>query len=227
MAIPALRYTDQLGSPVELTRAPVGGDRRRSAPGEERDVAAAVDKRLIAAVAQGDRRAFETIYDRYAPAVFGLTLKMLVDYQAAEDAVQEVFLRVWQRAGTFDGRRSFAPWLFGIAHDYCIDEIRRRRVRPQPVYEDAEGWLLRAIPDENDFVTTSLLVEQGRIVARALGQLPAEQRQAISLAYFEGLTRGEIADRLGSPVGTIKTRLRVGLQKLRQILRNEALIEDA
>ena len=136
-------------------------------------------------------------------------------------------MRVWQRAGTFDGTRSFMPWLFGIAHNYCIDELRRRRTWPRPVYEDDEHPILSAIPDDMDVSTTALHAEQRRIVAHALGQLPVERRQAIKLAYFGGLTQGEIADRVHSPVGTIKTRLRTGLRRLRQILRDEGLIEES
>ena len=205
--------------------APRGG--RRQALMEQRAAAAAHDKQLIRATAQGDRRAFETIYDLYAPDVFGLALKMLAERGATEEAVQEIFLRVWQRAGTFDGKRPFMPWLLGITHNYCIDELRRRRARPRPVYEDDEHPILSAIPDDTNVGVTALLGEQRRIVADALAQLPVEQRQAIKLAYFGGLTQRQIADRLGRPVGTIKTRLRIGLQRLRQILRDEELIEES
>ncbi len=184
------------------------------------------DEQLIAQVARGDRRAFEALYDRYASAVFGLALRMLGNREQAEEAVQEIFWRVWQRAQSFDPKRSFAPWLFGIAHNYSIDELRRRRVRPQSVYEDDEHPILSSIPDETDVGEAALMGEQRRIVIDALQELPNEQRQALELAYFGGLTQQEVADRLGSPLGTVKTRMRLGLQKLRTILQRQGLVEQ-
>lgn len=179
------------------------------------------DEALIAAVARGDRRAFETLYDRYAPAVYGLALRMLRDREAAEEAVQEIFWRIWQRAASFDQRRAFAPWLFGIAHNYCIDELRRRRARPQAVREDEDHPILTTIPDGVDISETAVLAEQRQAVQQALQQLPDEQREALELAYFGGLTQQEIAARLGNPLGTVKTRMRLGLQKLRALLQGD------
>ncbi len=192
---------------------------------QQRPDEATSDQQLIERVAQQDRHAFELLYDRYAPAVFGLALKTLGDRQLAEEAVQEIFWRVWQRAASFDRSRTFTPWLFGIAHNYCIDELRRRRARPQPVYEDDDHPVLSGIADTADVSEAALQGEQQRIVADALRQLPDEQRQAIELAYFGGLTQQEIATRLGNPLGTIKTRMRLGLQKLRAILQNQGLVE--
>lgn len=192
---------------------------------QQRPADAVSDTQLIEAVARGDRHAFETLYDRYSPAVFGLALKTLREREAAEEAVQEVFWRVWQRAKSFDPGRSFAPWLFGIAHNYCIDELRRRRARPQPVYEDDEHPVLSSIAEPTDVAEAALSSEQRRIVLGALQQLPVEQRQALELAYFGGLTQQEIATRLGNPLGTIKTRMRLGLQKLRSILQGQYAAE--
>jgi RNA polymerase sigma-70 factor (ECF subfamily) len=192
---------------------------------QQRPDEATSDQQLIERVARQDRRAFEMLYDRYAPAVFGLALKTLGDRQIAEEAVQEVFWRVWQRAASFDSNRTFAPWLFGIAHNYCIDELRRRRARPQSVYEDDDHPVLSSIADATDVSEAALQGEQQRIVADALQQLPQEQRQAIELAYFGGLTQQEIATRLGNPLGTIKTRMRLGLQKLRAILQDQRLVD--
>ena len=189
-----------------------------SGQGEQSPERMTQDEQLIIAVARGDQGAFESIYDRYAPAVFGLSLKILGERDAAEEVVQEVFWRIWKHAGNYDCSRAFAPWLFGIAHNYCIDELRRRHRRPQPVYEDDEHPVLRAIPDDIDVAETALLSEQRMTVANALQQLPAEQRQTLELAYFGGLTHQEIAERLDNPIGTVKTRMRLGLQKLRNIL---------
>jgi RNA polymerase sigma-70 factor, ECF subfamily len=192
----------------------------------QREEARAEDERLLARIAAGDRRAFETLYDRYAATVFGLALKMLGDRQLAEDAVQEIFWRVWRRLGSFDRSRAFAPWLFGIAHNYCIDELRRRKVRPQPVYEDDEHPILSDIPDDVDVGEAAISAEQRQIVRSALDQLPEEQRQALLLAYFGGLTQQEIAAQLGNPLGTVKTRMRLGLQKLKALLQGQTLVEE-
>lgn len=195
-------------------------------PDRQREEARAEDDQLIMRVAAGDRRAFETLYDRYAATVFGVTMKMLGDRELAEDAVQEIFWRVWKRAASFDRSRAFAPWLFGIAHNYCIDELRRRRVRPQQVFEDEEHPILSDIPDEADVGEAAVLMDQRRIVREALDQLPEEQRQALLLAYFGGLTQQEIAQQLGNPLGTVKTRMRLGLQKLRALLQGQRLVEE-
>ena len=195
-------------------------------PDRQREEARAEDDQLIMRVAAGDRRAFETLYDRYAATVFGVTMKMLGDRELAEDAVQEIFWRVWKRAASFDRSRAFAPWLFGIAHNYTIDELRRRRVRPQQVFEDEEHPILGDIPDETDVGEAAVLTDQRRIVLEALDQLPEEQRQALLLAYFGGLTQQEIAQKLGNPLGTVKTRMRLGLQKLRALLQGQRLVEE-
>ncbi len=192
----------------------------------KREEARAEDERLVTRVAAGDRRAFEALYDRYAATVFGLALKMLGDREVAEDAVQEIFWRVWRRLGSFDRSRAFAPWLFGIAHNYCIDELRRRKVRPQQVYEDDDHPILSGIPDDTDIGETAILTEQRQVVRSALEQLPEEQRQALLLAYFGGLTQQEIAAQLGNPLGTVKTRMRLGLQKLRALLQGQTLVEE-
>jgi len=192
----------------------------------QREETRAEDDLLIRRVAAGDRRAFEALYDRYSPAVFGVALKMLGDREVAEEAVQEIFWRIWQRSGSFDSSRAFAPWLFGIAHNYCIDELRRRRVRPQQVYEDDDHPILSEIPDAADVGETAVLSDQRRLVREALDQLPEEQRQALLLAYFGGLTQQEIAAKLGNPLGTVKTRMRLGLQKLRSLLQGQMLVDE-
>ena len=192
----------------------------------QREETRAEDEQLIVRVAMGDQRAFETLYDRYAATVFGLTLKMLGDRQLAEDAVQEIFWRVWQRAASFDRSRAFAPWLFGIAHNYCVDELRRRKVRPQQVYEDGDQLILSDIPDEADVGETAILADERRGIRDALNQLPVEQREALLLAYFGGLTQQEIAARLGNPLGTVKTRVRLGLRKLRALLQGQTVVEE-
>ena len=195
-------------------------------PDRQREDARDDDDQLITRAVAGDRGAFESLYDRYSAAVFGVALKMLGDREVAEDAVQEIFWRVWRRLASFDRSRAFAPWLFGIAHNYCIDELRRRKVRPQPVYEDDDHPILSDIPDDVDVGEAATLADQRRILREALDQLPEEQRQALLLAYYGGLTQQEIAARLGNPLGTVKTRMRLGLQKLRALLQGQTLVEE-
>jgi RNA polymerase sigma-70 factor (ECF subfamily) len=183
------------------------------------------DLALIAAIAQGDNGAIELLYDRYAPVVYRLALRMLKNPEMAEDLVQEVFWRVWRRASSFERERGrVAQWLFGIAHNLCIDELRRLRARPTPVYEDVEHPLIQRLVDERTDVPASAIAsEQRHTIAAALHELPASQRQALELAYFGGLSHQEIATKLEKPLGTIKTRVRLGLQKMSGLLEARGL----
>ena len=175
---------------------------------------------LIAAIAVGDSQALEVLYDRYAPVVYRLALRILKSPEMAEDLVQEVFWRVWRRSGSFERERGrVAQWLFGIAHNLCIDELRRLRSRPTPVYEDVDHPIIQQLVDEQmDVPAAAWATEQRRVIAEALHELPQAQRQAIELAYFSGMSHQEIATKLGRPLGTIKTRVRLGLQKLSGLL---------
>jgi RNA polymerase sigma-70 factor (ECF subfamily) len=178
------------------------------------------DTELIVAVSEGDSQALEVLYDRYATVVYRLALRMLKSPEMAEELVQEVFWRVWRRSASFErGRGRVAQWLFGIAHNLCIDELRRLRSRPTPAYEDVEHPLIQRLVDERIDVPAAVwATEQRRVIAEALGQLPPPQRQAIEMAYFGGLSHQEIATKLQKPLGTIKTRVRLGLQKLGGLL---------
>jgi RNA polymerase sigma-70 factor (ECF subfamily) len=182
--------------------------------------AAPEDEALLARVAAGDSRALESLYDRYARVVYGTALRILGVAELAEEVVQETFWRVWRRSGTFQpGRGQVSSWILGIAHNLAIDELRRQRVRPSPVYDEADRPVLREMEDSRvDVVGSALEEEQRRLISAALEQIPGEQREAIELAYFGGLSQSEIAARLHDPLGTVKTRIRLGLQKLRAIL---------
>ncbi len=158
------------------------------------------------------------LYDRYGRLVFSLALRILHDRGAAEETVQEVFVKVWKRSREFDVKRGkFSSWLTGIAHNQAIDEMRRRKVRPSASEndDDAMDTVLDDGPAPLDLALQSL--ERRRIVD-ALKGIPADQRRAIEMAYFEGLTQQEISDKLGQPLGTIKTRMRLGMQKLKALL---------
>ena len=186
------------------------------------------DETLLQRLAAGDKVALSLLYDRHSGAIFALLLRILGDRATAEDLLQEVFLRVWQRAATYQaGRGRPTTWLFGIAHNLAIDEVRRLRRRPQAVETpDAESreTLLGAIaapgPDPADQAWEQ--VQRAQISA-ALLHLPETQRMIIELAYFEGYTQSQIAARLDEPLGTVKTRLRLGMQKLRDQLLRQGL----
>jgi len=172
------------------------------------------DEVLIAGLRDHDPAALEQFYDRYHRVAFGLALRMLHDHGAAEDVVQEAFLAVWRQAATFDaGRGNVRTWLHSIVHHRCIDRLRRQAaaalVKLDETIEDA------ASPEVFHSAYQTLQREQ---IQRALARLPAEQRVTIELAYFGGLTHTEIAARTGVPLGTVKGRLRIGLQKLRALL---------
>src|SRR5262245_8070998 len=178
------------------------------------------DEALLARVAAGDSRALEALYDRYARVVYSAALRILGSAELAEEVVQETFWRVWRRGGTFQaGRGQVSSWILGIGHNLAIDELRRQRARPSPVYDQEDRPVLRDMEDSRmDVVGSALEQEQRQLISAALEQIPSEQREAIELAYFGGLSQSEIAARLHNPLGTVKTRIRLGLQKLRDIL---------
>lgn len=184
------------------------------------DPAQVDDVTLIAQIGAGDSAALSLLYDRYARLVFGLALRVLGSREQAEDLVQETFWRVWRRSGTFQPQRGqVSAWITGIAHNLVIDELRRQRARPSPVYEDEDRPVLRELEDtRSDVVGAALDGEMRRLLDTALERIPSEQREVIELAYFAGLSQSEIAERLQNPIGTVKTRARLALQKLRDIL---------
>lgn len=178
------------------------------------------DQTLIAAIASGDSSALEQLYDRYGAVVYRIALRMLKNRELAEDIVQEAFWRVWRRSASFAHERGrVTQWLFGIVHNLCIDEMRRVRARPNQIYEDVEHPVLQQLIDERtDVPAAAWTTEQRRMIGESLRELPAAQREAIELAYFGGLSHQEIATKLNRPLGTIKTRVRLGLHKLGGLL---------
>jgi len=173
------------------------------------------DSDLLHAMARGDEAALATIYDRYRLILFGLVLRILHDRAEAEDCLQEAFLQVWRRARDFDEARGRAfTWLVTIARSRALDRLRASGSRLRLATEAAQ-----APPEEvGDAARDAVRSEEGAVVREALAKLPEEQRQALLLAYFEGLTQAEIAARLGDPLGTVKTRMRSGMIKLRELL---------
>lgn len=179
------------------------------------------DVTLVAAVRQGDVQALEVLYNRYARPTFAFALRIVGDPLEAEELLQEAFLRVWQQADRFEHvRGSFPTWLLSITHNLAIDALRRRRRRPQRADLVDVTEILGGEADETvDLEEAASVAELRQRIQAALRALPEPQRQAIELAYFAGLSQREIAEALGEPLGTIKTRLRLGLQKLQEALR--------
>lgn len=183
------------------------------------------DNALIEAISMGDSQALEVLYNRYGAVIYRMALRIVKNSELAEDVVQEVFWRVWRRSSSFEKDRGrVAQWLFGVAHNLCIDELRRMRSRPVSVYEDVEHPLIQQLADDKiDIAETAWNSERRRVITDALSQLPESQRQAVEMAYFGGMSHQEIATKLDRPLGTIKTRVRLGLHKLKSLLSTRGL----
>jgi RNA polymerase sigma-70 factor, ECF subfamily len=169
------------------------------------------DGELITRVGSGDQNAFDVLYRRYARPVFGLALRRLGDRGRAEDAVQETFASIWRAAGSYKPERGpGAPWLYAVARNAIVDNGRTRREPPVDRFEE-----------ERDEVTPADRAEAGWIawrVHRSLAELPENERVVIELAYWRGQSQSEIAELLGIPLGTVKTRTRTGLARLADVL---------
>jgi RNA polymerase sigma-70 factor (ECF subfamily) len=177
------------------------------------------DEVLVARVVQRDVAAFTVLYDRYARPVYVVATYMLGSAEA-EEAVQELFLRLWHKADQFDpSRGSFKNWFMAISRHYLRDQLRRRGLQQQVVAAEQIDQLLTEAVDPNVNVEREVWQRQrGAALLNALKSLPTEQRRAIVLAYFGGFSQTSIAEQLGWPLGTVKKRVRLGLQKLRAFL---------
>jgi RNA polymerase sigma-70 factor, ECF subfamily len=177
----------------------------------------ASDVTLIERVMAGDESALATLYDRYSAMLFGMLMRILNDRGAAEEVLQDLFLQLWRNAGQFDASRGSLPaWLMVIGRNRAISRLRGRRDRE--VLEEEEGDFAGTFASPQNIEDEAAREQVARTVAAALVKLPKEQRQALELAYFEGMTQSEIAARTGTPLGTVKTRMRTAMQSLRQIL---------
>lgn len=177
------------------------------------------DVDLLKAIARQDESALAELYDRYRVILFGLLVRILNSREEAEDVLQEVFLQVWRRAADFDESRGRPfTWLVTLARSRGIDRLRslgaRERVAIAGAREPSE--------EVSDAVADAFKSEQRSLVNTALAQLPDEQKRPLMLAYFEGLTQSEIATKLGAPLGTVKTRMRAGLMKMRELIGNQS-----
>ena len=181
------------------------------------------DDELVRRMAAGELEALDILYDRYARAVYAFAVRIVGDGLLAEEILQEAYVRAWQQAERFElARGSFASWLLSITHNLAIDEVRKRQRRPQRADAVDITDVLQGEVDTTVNVAEAAEAAElrGRIQA-AMATLPEAQRRAIELAYFDGLTQREIAALLDEPLGTIKTRMRLGMQKLRDLLAAE------
>jgi RNA polymerase sigma-70 factor (ECF subfamily) len=171
------------------------------------------DEALLALVAGGDDEALAELYDRYGRLSYAIALRVVRDTGLAQDAVQEAFLTAWRTAAGFDpARGTAATWLLTLVHRRSVDLVRReQRRRSEPLPDSASG---ASGPADED----ALIRDRRRTVQKALARLPPDQRQALELAYYGGLTQSELAERLGVPLGTVKSRMFAALARLRDLL---------
>lgn len=185
------------------------------------------DEELMERLSLRDRQAFEEIFDRYGNLVYSTALRVLRDPHLAEDISQEIFVRLWRKPDRYVAERGrFLTWLISVTRNRAVDEVRARGRRQRyetTSPEEQERELPAGTADDPSL--SAQLGEQRRIVRDALADLPPEQRQAIELAFFGGFTQQEIAEMLAQPLGTVKTRIRLGMQKLRAALAPEVRSE--
>jgi RNA polymerase sigma-70 factor (ECF subfamily) len=179
------------------------------------------DSSILRSIQRGEQDGVAALYDRYAGVAYGLAYRITNDATAAEDVVQDAFVSVWKQAQRFDPERGqVRSWLLTIVHHRAVDVVRRRANRPE-----------RALPDGPDaFIATHGRPEEiaewtleAEAVREAVSRVPEDQRQTIEMAYFLGMTHAEIAEKMGVPLGTVKSRLRIGLEKMRDYLQTRVL----
>lgn len=191
----------------------------RRSPDPSTELTRLADEDLMGLVRENDPAAFEVVYERHADAAFSLAYRMCGKRAAAEDVVQEAFLSLWRGGGRYDRERgSVRNWVLGIVRNRAIDALRRGTVRDSRHLSDEGIAEQLQEPELTDQLVGSR--ERAREIRAALGELPREQSRVIELAYYGGFTHTEIASMLDIPVGTIKGRMRLGLQKLRSTLRS-------
>jgi RNA polymerase sigma-70 factor (ECF subfamily) len=186
------------------------------------------DEELMERLYQRDLEAFRALYERYGSLVYSTCLRIVRDAPVAEDMVQEIFLRIWRKPESYLPQRGrFVTWLTSVTRNRAVDEIRsrNRRFRHETASPEEQE---REVPasETMDPALTAELSDQRRLIMAALEGIPADQRQVIELAYFGGLTQQEISERLSQPLGTVKTRIRLGMQKLRSALTPQFRMEE-
>ena len=184
------------------------------------------DHALIQQIGAGDQKAFGLLYDRYKTLVFSLAVKIAGNHETAEDITLDVFTQIWEKAERYHSEKgSVKGWIASLARYRSIDTLRRRKVRSdinRPQWSDVQ---LEKIPSNDNTGEALELAETRKKVSNAIAILPEDQQEVLAMAYFEGYTHRQIAEALNEPLGTIKTRIRLGLQKLRQMFKNEKILE--
>ena len=190
------------------------------------DLSPIADDQLVSRIAAGDARALEALYDRYVRQCFGLALRMVGDPGLAEEVVQEVFLKLWSRPDSYSPQKgAFVSWLLSLVHHRAVDELRKRSRTEVALDNDQPLSVINTRPDPQPDPSEQVWVmEQQRVVRQALGELPENQRLVLELAYFGGLSQSQIAERTSQPLGTVKTRMRMGLLSLRGLLETNKLL---
>ena len=180
------------------------------------------DHILVDRVVHGDKEALSVLYDRYVRLVYSLSIRIVEKPGVAEEVTQDVFMTLWLRGSSYKKERGpFTAWLLSITHNRSIDELRKsRRQAKLPTVEIDEAFIVSA--GGNDQVPDMVLAQLDReYILGVMEKIPPAQKQVIFMAYFQGLTQSEISQSMGAPLGTIKTRMRLGLQKLRELLSSE------
>lgn len=199
----------------DVADAPDASGRGRA----RRAVQGPADSALVDRVTAGDQSALGELYDRYSRPAYSLARRICVDEGFAEDVIQEVFLSFWRDPGRFDpDRATFSTWLLTLVHHKAVDAVRREgaiRKRTAPAMDDDDERTAPEGPGADQAALGSVVAGQ---VREALGALPAEQRQALALAYYAGYTQREVAALTGVPLGTVKSRMFAGVQRLRSVL---------
>lgn len=179
------------------------------------------DKILLYSIAERDADALVELYNRYARPIYNMIMSMVHDHIVADDLLQETFWQVWRKAETYRGDGSVTGWLFRIARNKSLDLLRRRKRRPKPLVvrteaADQEVWAMLAVESKAERLTNRLFTDKH--LHEALDSIPIEQRVCLELAYFEDMSQSQIAAHVKIPVGTVKTRTRLGLEKLKRFL---------
>lgn len=178
------------------------------------------DQALLESIAGKDAEAFSTLYDRHAAKLFGLAIQIVKDRTLAEDILQDIFLSLWKNAGLFDSSKGNpVTWLMVLCRNRCIDKLRvlNKKAGRTSQLSEKEARQIKSSEAENP-AEQAIQNETHIRIKKALQQLPVEQRTLIELAYFSGFTQSEISETSGLPLGTVKTRIRLGMQKLKGIL---------
>ena len=191
------------------------------------DYSAFDDEALLRLIAHASADALSVLYDRYARLIYSLAYRVVGDPSAAEEVTQDVFLRVWEKANTYQSEQAkVSTWLVSIARHRAIDLVRQRGARAEgysAAWEDLPQSIIPRTEGRNPEELSGQAIQAKR-VREAIATLPVEQRQALAMAFLQGYSHSEIAEKIGEPLGTVKTRIRLAMQKLHHLLSDEQLI---